>query len=121
MLPQAPKTVGSMAGGLDLRPWRTNGWDLKSILGDPKAHWENWENASVINWTETLKPDSPQIIIDCGADDFFIETNRAVHQMLAKNHIPHEYTERPGEHNSEYWSSAIDFQLLFFEKLFGRY
>lgn len=111
---------GSMAGGLDLRPWRKNGWDLQAILGDPRDHWENWENASVINWAATLKPDSLQLLIDCGADDFFIEMNRATHAELTRLDIPHEYTERPGEHNSEYWSSAIDFQLLFFEKFFNR-
>jgi hypothetical protein len=35
--------------------------------------------------------------------------------------VPHEYTERPGEHNDAYWSNAVDFQLLYFDKYFDKH
>jgi hypothetical protein len=31
---------------------------------------------------------------------------------------PHDYTERPGEHNHFYWGNAVDYQILFFDKFF---
>ena len=32
--PEVFGAAGSMAGGLDLRPWKSNNWDLKGVLGD---------------------------------------------------------------------------------------
>ena len=110
--------AGSMAGGLDLRPFRKNGWDLKDVLGDPSTHWQNWEDASPVNLVQRLKGRDLPLLIDCGLGDFFLETNRDMHQRLLEADIPHEYTERPGEHNSEYWGNAVDFQMLFFHKFF---
>ncbi|MFN0173751.1 MAG: alpha/beta hydrolase [Saprospiraceae bacterium] len=110
--------AGSMAGGLDLRPFKLNNWDLKGVLGEPLIHWKNWEAASAVNFVPRLKGSDFPIIIDCGLDDFFLETNREMHRRLLEADIPHEYTERPGEHNSDYWGSAVDFQVLFFHKFF---
>jgi S-formylglutathione hydrolase FrmB len=108
-----------MAGGLDLRPFKKNGWDLKGVLGEPSSHWHNWETFSVINLVSLLPGTGLPIIIDCGADDFFIEVNRDMHQRLTEAGIPHEYTERPGEHNGDYWGNAVDFQIVFFHKFFN--
>jgi S-formylglutathione hydrolase FrmB len=110
--------AGSMAGGLDLRPFKKNEWDLKGVLGSPSEHWENWEGASAVNLAPRLKGRNLPLIIDCGLDDFFLEANREMHHRLLELHIPHEYTERPGEHNSAYWGSAVDYQVLFFHKYF---
>jgi len=110
--------AGSMAGGLDLRPFKVNYWDLKGVLGEPSINWQNWEAASAVNFVPGLKGRELPLIIDCGLGDFFLETNREMHQRLLEAGIPHEYTERPGEHNSEYWGNAVDFQVLFFHKFF---
>ena len=111
--------AGSMAGGLDLRPFKKNDWDLKGVLGEPTTSWLNWEANSVVNLLNLLKGRNLPIIIDCGIDDFFLEANRTAHQVLLELDYPHEYTERPGEHNREYWSNAVDFQILFFDKFFN--
>jgi S-formylglutathione hydrolase FrmB len=117
--PEVFGAAGSMAGGLDLRPWKKNDWDLKGVLGDPKTAFENWEKHSVINLVERFKSSKQALIIDCGDRDFFLPMNRAVHERLLELGIPHEYTERPGEHNGEYWGNAIDYQFLFFQKFFS--
>ncbi len=109
---------GSICGGVDLRPWRKNGWELKNVLGDPTKFWENWESNSVAALAPTLKNGAQKFIVDCGIDDFFIEMNRTLHAELLKFGIDHEYTERPGEHNGDYWNNAVDFQILFFKKFF---
>lgn len=112
--------AGSMAGGLDLRPFKKNNWDLEGVLGASSSHWQNWENASVVNLVPRLKGADLQMIIDCGIRDFFIEVNREMHRRLLDAGYPHEYTERPGEHNGDYWGSAVDFQVVFFHKFFNR-
>jgi S-formylglutathione hydrolase FrmB len=113
--------AGSICGGVDLRPWRKNDWDLEGVLGNPRKHWQNWEEASVVNLVPNLKAnEAPQLIVDCGLDDFFLPANRSLREALLNYKIPHEYTERPGEHNADYWCNAIDMQILFFAKVWGR-
>lgn len=112
--------AGSMAGGLDLRPFKKNTWDLQGVLGDPKTHWQNWEAHSVVNLLDRLKQTSLSLIIDCGLDDFFLPANRDMHQRLLEAAIPHEYTERPGDHNGDYWGNAVDYQVVFFHKFFQK-
>jgi putative tributyrin esterase len=56
----------------------------------------------------------PALRFDCGADDFLIEENRALHTHLDALGIPHEYQEHPGEHNWKYWNTHIQDTLKFF-------
>jgi S-formylglutathione hydrolase FrmB len=109
--------AGSVCGGVDIRPFPNN-WDLKKRLGDTVCCKQNWEDYSVINVASQLKNGDVQLIIDCGLGDFFLDVNRALHQKLLQMNIDHEYTERPGKHNKEYWSNAVDYHLLFFKKGF---
>lgn len=118
--PERFGAAGSMSGGLDLRSFRRNNWDLEGVLGDPNRYWENWERASVVNLVPQINTGKPEIIFDCGLGDFFLETNREMHRRLTEANIPHDYTERPGEHNGAYWSSAVDYHLLFFYKFFEK-
>jgi len=111
--------AGSMAGGLELRTFKKNDWRLQKVLGDPNKYWDNWENSSAVSLVPRLKDRRDlAIMIDCGLSDFFLETNREMHRQLLAINYPHEYIERPGEHNGEYWSSAADYQVLFFHKYF---
>lgn len=116
--PELFGAVGSMAGGLDLRPFRKNNWDLEGVLGDTSHHWANWEAVSAVNLVPALKAAGQAIIIDCGEEDFFLETNREMHRRLLEADIPHVYTERPGGHNGDYWGLAVDYEVLFFHKFF---
>jgi S-formylglutathione hydrolase FrmB len=111
--------AGSICGGVDIRPFPKN-WDLPKYLGEQAAFPENWESNTVIQVAKQLKAGQLRLIIDCGVGDFFLEVNRALHQQLLKDGIPHDYTERPGEHNKDYWSTAIDYQLLFFRRGFDQ-
>jgi S-formylglutathione hydrolase FrmB len=109
--------AGSICGGVDIRPFPNN-WDLKKRLGDTTCCKQNWENYTVMNVVNNLKNGELQLIIDCGLGDFFLDVNRAFHKKLLELKIDHDYIERPGKHNKEYWGSAVDYQLLFFKKGF---
>lgn len=109
--------AGSMSGGVDIRPFPDN-WGIPDRLGKIDEHPENWERNTVINMTDQLAPDSLKIIFDCGTDDFFYGVNCALHEKLLKAGIPHDYYQRPGSHNWDYWSNAVQYQMLFFSNLF---
>lgn len=116
--PEVFGACGSMSGGVDIRPFPNN-WDMKDLLGDYDKNPDNWNEYTVINQLHKIKPNSLNIIIDCGFDDFFYEVNEELHKKLLYNNIPHEYITRPGAHTHEYWNSAIDYQLLYFHKFFN--
>lgn len=109
--------AGSTSGGVDIRPFPKN-WDLAKRLGDSTCCYENWNKNTVINLVDSLKNGELAIIFDCGTQDFFLQVNRDLHQKLLGLKVDHDYTERPGGHNSKYWQNSIDFQLLFFSNYF---
>jgi enterochelin esterase-like enzyme len=49
-----------------------------------------------------------------------LNVNRAMHQKLLSKKIPHDYTERPGNHNAAYWGNSINYQLLYFQHQFSK-
>jgi S-formylglutathione hydrolase FrmB len=111
--------AGSMSGGVDIRPFPKN-WDLSKRLGDFASSQDNWNKYTLINQLPWLKDSSLSLIIDCGVKDFFIHVNRNLHQQLLQQGVRHDYIERPGEHNWEYWSNAVMYQLLFFHRFFTK-
>ncbi|MGX1931032.1 alpha/beta hydrolase [Flagellimonas sp. 2504JD4-2] len=111
--------AGSMSGGLDIRPFPDN-WDLNKRLGNLSDHPENWEKNTVFNMVYMLRRDRLKLIFDCGTSDFFYDANKRLHQKLIERNIPHEYIERPGNHNWAYWSNSIKYQLLFFNDYFNK-
>jgi S-formylglutathione hydrolase FrmB len=110
--------AGSMSGGVDIRPFPNN-WGLSERLGDYAENKANWEEHTVVNLVYKLKGDNLKLIFDCGTGDFFYEVNKRLHEKLLERNIPHEYTERPGKHNWDYWSNSIKYQLLFFNDFFN--
>lgn len=49
----------------------------------------------------------PALFIDCGVDDFLIDSNRRFHAHLESLAIPHQYAEHPGAHDWDYWDRHI--------------
>lgn len=108
---------GSMSGGMDLYASR-NKYDIMKRIGDTIVHRENWEKYSVKDVVENYPKDSIAIIFDCGTEDFFYESNLALHKKMLQLKIPHDYIERPGKHNWAYWRNAVRYQLFFFKGFF---
>ena len=109
--------AGSMSGGVDFRPFPDK-WDIKKYLGDYATHADNWNRNTVINLVDSLHNGELKIIFDCGVGDFFLQVNRDLHQKLLAEKIEHDYIERPGEHNWDYWTNSVKYQLLFFRQYF---
>ena len=111
--------AGSMSGGVDIRPFPNN-WSMAERLGTYAVNKENWENHTVINMLHLLDGKSLKLIFDCGVDDFFYDVNVSLHNKMLERNIPHEYIERPGKHNWDYWANAVKYQLLFFNDFFNQ-
>jgi S-formylglutathione hydrolase FrmB len=110
---------GSMSGLADLYSARSK-YELIKRIGDTIANVQNWTTFSAINFIENYPKDSLAIIIDCGIADVFFSINRQLHEKMLQLRIPHDYIERPGQHDWNYWSNAIEFQLIFFRKYFDK-
>lgn len=109
---------GSMSGGVDIRLYTKN-WNLQKVIGDTVTHATDWNNLTVTNVIEN-KPVQPlAIMIDCGTDDFFYAVNRTLHEKMLTLKIAHDYIERPGKHDWNYWRNAVKYQLLFFKEYFN--
>ena len=72
---------------------------------------------AVLGMVDKMKNNQLPLILDCGVDDFLIETNRELHRRLVYQKVPHDYTERPGAHTWEYWENALPYHVLFFNKI----
>ena len=111
--------AGSTSGGVDIRPFPLN-WEMNKQLGEFAANKKRWDEHTVINQIDKIKNGDLAIIFDCGESDFFLEVNKELHKRLLGRGIDHDFITRPGVHNGAYWSNAIDYQLLFFEKFFRK-
>ncbi len=109
--------AGSMSGVFDLKKSKDR-YDIIKRIGDTILQAKAWYDLTVINLIENYTGTDLKIIFDCGDKDIFIDDNRRLHQKMLQLKMPHTYTERPGEHNWNYWSNAIPFQLLFFQSFF---
>lgn len=109
---------GSMSGAL-LIERITARYDVEKRLGDT-SNKQLYRDYSIMNVMEKYPKDSVAIIIDCGVDDFIIDMSRQAHQKMLSLKIPHDYTERPGRHDWNYWATAVQYQLLFFRNHFNR-
>lgn len=112
--------VGSMSGGVDIRPFPQN-WEIKEQIGEMAANKSVWDAHTVINQIHRLKNRELAITIDCGESDFFLEVNKELHQRLLGRDIEHDFTTRPGGHTWEYWVNSLDFHILFFMKYFQQH
>ena len=61
----------------------------------------------------------PEMLLDCGTEDFLIEDNRAFHAKLTDAKVPHIYREFPGAHTWDYWDLHVQEALLFHAKNLG--
>jgi S-formylglutathione hydrolase FrmB len=112
-------SAGSMSGGVDLRT-STRKFDIAKRIGNIETHQDEWDNRSVINMVDGLKNNEINLIIDCGVSDIFYQINAGLHRRLLSLNIDHDYIERPGAHNWEYWANSILYQLIYFDRCFEK-
>lgn len=126
--PELFTAAGSMSGvmNIDTRMWKVpedfrklRYEGQKAMLGEI-TYDSPFTDYTVVGLVDRMKQNGISLIIDCGVDDFLIDTNRQIHQLLLQNQTPHEYTERPGAHTWQYWTEALPFHLLYINSVFAK-
>lgn len=127
--PELFVTAGSMSGvmNIDTRIWKvpadfrnTRLEGQKAMLGAINYDAPTFNPYTAVGLVDKIKENKLALIIDCGVDDFLIETNRQMHQLLVANGVAHEYIERPGAHTWQYWTEALPVHLFFMNKYLQR-
>lgn len=108
---------GSMSGAVDLS-FSRNKYDISKRIGDTLSQAQNWYLFSAIGALDTPPREALAVIVDCGLQDYFIQANRNLHEKMMKQGLPHDYIERPGKHDWNYWRNAVPYQMLFFSRYF---
>lgn len=121
--------AGSMSGvmNIDTDLWKV-GEDFRSLrkkgqiemLGSINYQGPLFNPYTAVGLVDQLKNQKISLIIDCGVDDFLIETNRQMHSLLMEKKVAHEYIERPGAHTWNYWTEALPVQFFFLSKSLKR-
>ncbi len=121
--PELFVAAGSMSGvmNIDTRMWkvpedfqklRTS--QQKAMLGEDLTYDAPFSTFTAVGLVNKIKENGLALTLDIGVDDFLINTNRQMHQLLLENGTDHDYTERPGAHTWEYWTESLPYHLLFF-------
>ncbi len=111
--------AGSMSGGMDMKEVGYR-FDVPLRIGDTLLHPQNWTDHSLTGIIDRYTGTPVTIIFDCGVGDIFTGGNRLLHQKMLALKIPHEYAEKPGIHDWNYWRSSLPFHLLFFRNFFNK-
>ncbi len=124
--PEQYCAAGSMSGVMNINTatWKVEpdfaqlrARNFARLLGPPKDSLNPYPEYTAVGRTNEIKAANLHLILDCGVDDFLIETNRDLHYRLVENQVPHDYIERPGGHTWAYWQNALPYQVLFFDNV----
>lgn len=77
------------------------------------------DDLGILYWIEKHRERLPKLRFDCGIKDSLIEGNRALHQALLDQGIPHNYEEFTGGHDWPYWRQHVSKTLRFASGLEG--
>ena len=115
----------SHSGALDhgrMSPGRAKGnidvEEFRAVFGDAPAGTDHDVVALARKRVEAGDP-LPELLIDCGTEDFLIDDNRRVHAELESIGVPHEYREHPGAHDWDYWDEHVRDALAFHADAMG--
>lgn len=105
--------AGSFSGALDA-PLRGEGNaflrpSITRVFGGPDN--ERRKTDEIFALLDTISVDAsrilPYLYLDCGTEDWLIETNRKFAERLLSKKIPHEFRQLPGRHDWKFWNSQI--------------
>lgn len=105
--------IGSISGGFNIEKFQ-NKWGIKKVVNE---NWQEYNIKDILN-SKGKVFENTNIRIDCGNKDFFLESNREVHEKLKEMGILHEYSEGEGKHNKKFWEKIIAEHIQYFSEKF---
>ena len=93
--------------------------DLRWVMGKDTIGWNARDPGRMAQRLQrraaTGAPRLPQLMVDVGVDDPFINQNRDLDATLTRLGVPHRYAEWPGAHSWSYWqrhaAESLEFLL----------
>jgi putative tributyrin esterase len=118
--------AGSMSGAVDMGSMLNRNASaeivklMEPVFGANGVSQEVYASYGVLGMIDKIRSNKLPLIIDCGVDDFLIESNRELHRRLVYYKVEHEYTERPGAHTWVYWENSLPYHVLFFNTILAK-
>lgn len=116
-------TAGSTSGAIDInyslfRDVSIEFWnstrmtdDLEKIIGN-KTDWTDYSIITLMKKYDFRK----SFIFDCGTEDILYESSFQLNDYLKKENIPVTFISQPGNHNTDYWHSSIEYHFVYFQQ-----
>ena len=119
--------VGSFSGALGAASYTEKaipgaiGRTIDGIFGPVGS--DTRKSNDIFEIVRSLTPEKtkslPFIYLDCGTEDFLFQNNREFVSLLIEKKVPHEYRQRPGAHNWQYWDKQVQEFLRLADRTFA--
>lgn len=117
--PDIWKNVATMSGGVDITKKQFHKkWTMAKRLGTYDENPQRWQEHSIVNLVKNLEPQTLNIMVVCGTEDFFYDVNCDLDHELNRHKIGHTFVTAPGNHSWNYWGKVIFPILDFFTENF---
>ena len=114
--------VASLSGALDIQfiydmsmQDTARNAHFKSIFGENVDFTDSPNNLMYL--ANKLNQSIPFIYINCGNEDFLLESNKKFVQHLSEISVPHLYETYPGSHTWEYWDTHVQNVIKYIDKV----
>ena len=102
----------------ELQTAARNLWsDLRWVMGKDTIGWNARDPGHMVQRLQvraaTGGPRIPQLMLDVGVDDAYVDQNRDLHATLTRLGVAHRYAEWPGAHTWSYWQAHAAESLRF--------
>lgn len=111
--PELFSMVGSFSGALDA-PSRGEGNaflrpSIMKVFGPSGSDRRKSDDLFLLvsSMSADMTLSLPFFYLDCGTEDWLIETNRKFSELLLSRKIPHEFRQLPGRHDWKYWDAQV--------------
>lgn len=121
--PEMFSLVGSFSGALGAASFNEKnaggiGKSIDAIFGAVEG--EKRQSNDIFKIVKEMPADKiknlPFIYLDCGTEDFLIQSNRDFAALLLEKKIPHEFRQLPGKHDWKFWNAEVNEFLEVSEK-----
>jgi S-formylglutathione hydrolase FrmB len=92
---------------------------MREVFGVLGQSLQNTDNDLDFLAEKCPKNRRPELLIDCGREDFLLAANRGYHKFLQSIKYTHTYREFPGNHNWQFWDTHVQEALAFHRKNLG--
>ena len=115
--PELFRAAASTSGVVDLAKALRPVFGLQKYLDIKKP--EEIAAFSVMEKVKNLAGKNKPFWFDCGTEDFFYRSNRALRKRCDSLKISAVFVARPGGHHKSYWKRMIKYHFAFFREILG--